>query len=177
MLTNLYIVQNYGGGDVSRLGAQVISGIGFLGIGTIIVNRQNQVKGLTTAAGLWACACMGLAIGIGFYSAAILSCLLIFSTITVLNNVERKIIFHSHMMEVYVEFKNYREINDFIGYLSDNGIDVASVKIVPSDNEKRGKHPNAAAIIILKLHKKQYSKQILEFLKGASGVLNIEEIS
>jgi Uncharacterized membrane protein len=52
--------------DVSRMGAQVISGIGFLGAGTIIVVGRNEVKGLTTAAGLWACACMGLAIGIGF---------------------------------------------------------------------------------------------------------------
>lgn len=55
--------------DVSRMGAQVISGIGFLGAGTIIVVGRNEVKGLTTAAGLWACACMGLAIGIGFMKA------------------------------------------------------------------------------------------------------------
>lgn len=53
--------------DVSRLGAQVINGVGFLGAGTIIVTGRREVKGLTTAAGLWASACMGLAIGAGFY--------------------------------------------------------------------------------------------------------------
>ena len=52
--------------DVSRFGAQVINGVGFLGAGTILVTGRREVKGLTTAAGLWASACMGLAIGAGF---------------------------------------------------------------------------------------------------------------
>ena len=68
MTTNTYLCEMYGTGDPATIPAQVISGIGFLGAGTIIVTRRNQVKGLTTAAGLWACASMGLAIGAGFYS-------------------------------------------------------------------------------------------------------------
>ena len=59
--------------DVSRFGAQVINGIGFLGAGTIIVTGRQEVKGLTTAAGLWASACMGLAIGAGFYECVLLA--------------------------------------------------------------------------------------------------------
>ena len=70
MLTNQYIYQCTGAGDPMRLGAQVVSGIGFLGAGTIVVTRHNQIKGLTTAAGLWASAGVGLALGIGFYEAA-----------------------------------------------------------------------------------------------------------
>ena len=66
MITNQYIVEVYGGSDPARMGAQVISGIGFLGAGTIIVTGRNRVKGLTTAAGLWAAACVGLSLGIGF---------------------------------------------------------------------------------------------------------------
>ncbi len=72
MLTNQYIHDYTGTGDIARLGAQVISGIGFLGAGTIIVTGRNHIKGLTTAAGLWASACIGLAIGIGFYFGAII---------------------------------------------------------------------------------------------------------
>ena len=72
MLTNQYVYQTYGVGDPVRMGAQVISGIGFLGAGTIIVTSRNQIKGLTTAAGLWASACVGLAVGIGLYEVAIL---------------------------------------------------------------------------------------------------------
>ena len=58
--------------DVSRIGAKVIGGIGFLGAGTVIVTGRQEVKGLTTAAGLWASACMGLAIGAGFYECVVL---------------------------------------------------------------------------------------------------------
>ena len=68
MMTNQYVFQSSGSGDPMRLGAQVISGIGFLGAGTIVVTRHNQIKGLTTAAGLWVSAGLGLALGIGFYS-------------------------------------------------------------------------------------------------------------
>ena len=66
MLTNQYIFQTFSTGDPTRMAAQVISGIGFLGAGTIIVTRRSQIKGLTTAAGLWASAGVGLALGIGF---------------------------------------------------------------------------------------------------------------
>ena len=75
MLTNQYIIAYMNSSaDPSRLGAQVISGIGFLGAGTILVTGKQQIKGLTTAAGLWASACMGLAIGVGFYEGAIIGC-------------------------------------------------------------------------------------------------------
>ena len=57
-------------GDINRLGAQVISGVGFLGVGTILITGKNQVRGLTTAAGLWVCACVGLAAGMGFIEGA-----------------------------------------------------------------------------------------------------------
>ena len=74
--------------DVSRFGAQVINGVGFLGAGTIIVTGRQEVKGLTTAAGLWASACMGLAIGAGFYECMIVGILLIELCMRVLPFVE-----------------------------------------------------------------------------------------
>lgn len=84
MITNQYVEQLFNTGDPLRLGAQVISGIGFLGAGSILVTRRNQIKGLTTAAGLWAAACIGLAIGIGFYELAIPGGVTIFLILTVL---------------------------------------------------------------------------------------------
>lgn len=72
MMTNQYVYQTFSTSDPVRLGAQVISGIGFLGAGTIIVTGRNQIKGITTAAGMWTAAACGLAIGIGFYYGAIL---------------------------------------------------------------------------------------------------------
>ena len=77
-MTGQYIIEIIGlAGDPARLGAQVISGIGFLGVGTILVTGKSHVRGLTTAAGLWSTATVGLAIGIGFYEAAILCTLLL----------------------------------------------------------------------------------------------------
>ena len=69
MSTGVFAATHFSG-DASRIGAQVVSGIGFLGAGTIMVNR-GHIKGLTTAAVLWTSACIGLAIGTGFYEAAI----------------------------------------------------------------------------------------------------------
>src|SRR5699024_8255754 len=68
-MTKQYVAETYTESniDITRMGAQVVSGIGFLGAGTILVTSHNRIRGLTTAAGLWAAATLGLAIGIGFY--------------------------------------------------------------------------------------------------------------
>lgn len=78
MIVNEFILRTFPSSntDLARMGAQVISGIGFLGVGTIIVTGRNEVKGLTTAAGLWVCAGIGLAAGIGFIKGTILALLL-----------------------------------------------------------------------------------------------------
>ena len=76
--------------DVTRIGAQVVSGIGFLGAGSIIVNKR-RITGLTTAAGLWASACIGLAIGIGFYEGAIVGTVAVWFTERVLRGVSQRI--------------------------------------------------------------------------------------
>ena len=90
-MTGVYEVGVLGfAADPMRVAAQVISGIGFLGVGTIIVRNRSQVTGLTTAAGLWATGSIGIAIGIGFYIAAFLAFLIVFITITVLIHLEKK---------------------------------------------------------------------------------------
>ena len=88
MMTNQYVAQAYHTGDPVRLGAQVVSGIGFLGAGTIVVTKHNQIKGLTTAAGLWAAAGVGLAVGIGLYEVAVSGAVLIFLILTALQRVD-----------------------------------------------------------------------------------------
>ena len=90
--------------DVTRFGAQVINGIGFLGTGTILITEQREVKGLTTAAGLWASACMGLAIGAGFYEGMLLGFLTIFLSIKVLPYIETFLMARSRNMNLYVNY-------------------------------------------------------------------------
>jgi len=92
-------VSLYYGGDAQRIGAQVVSGIGFLGAGTIIVHR-GHISGLTTAAGLWASACIGLAIGTGFYEAALIGTLAVFFVERGLRNMSKNIMKkHGHFDE------------------------------------------------------------------------------
>ena len=81
MMTSEYMTHTFDSKlDIARLGARVISGLGFLGVGTILVTGKNQIRGLTTAAGLWTCAWAGLAIAIWFAEAAIYTLLLMLDT-------------------------------------------------------------------------------------------------
>lgn len=129
MLTNEYIVQVYGSGDPARMAAQVVSGIGFLGAGTIIVTRHNQIKGLTTAAGLWAAAAVGLATGIGFYEAAIVGALVIFVTLSVLSNIDSRMHRKTDHFEAYMELPETVSLGMFMDALSNHGITVEDAQL------------------------------------------------
>ena len=107
MMINQYICEflDYNG-DIGRMGAQVISGIGFLGAGTILVTGKKHIRGLTSAAGLWASACMGLAVGIGFYEAAVIMSILLFIILSCLEKLDEKYIKTSADLTVYIEQLN-----------------------------------------------------------------------
>ena len=90
-MTGLYAVTSLGyTGDIFRISALVVSGIGFLGAGTILVRNHSIVTGLTTAAGMWATAAIGIAIGYGFYVAVIAAMLLCVILVPILGRVEYK---------------------------------------------------------------------------------------
>lgn len=117
-------------GDVARLGAQVINGIGFLGVGTIVVANNRKVRGLTTAAGLWTCACIGLAIGIGFYFGAFFSCFLSVFLLKVLNVIDKRIRKKSYFTDIYIELDNAMNINTLINFIENNSIDIVNLESV-----------------------------------------------
>jgi putative Mg2+ transporter-C (MgtC) family protein len=114
--------------DPLRTGAQVISGMGFLGAGTILVRDRTRVTGLTTAAGLWATASIGLAIGIGFYTAAFFAFLAIFITMTVLIWVER-MTRSKHSYLCYIECNNSGFFQDFYRQVKPL---VSNIEIIPA---------------------------------------------
>lgn len=100
-LTGIYVSDVLGyGGDVLRVAAQVVSGIGFLGAGMILVRNKTVVTGLTTAAGMWATAAIGIAVGFGFYSAAIAATIIAIFAVTVLSRLERK---NKDVVYIYAE--------------------------------------------------------------------------
>lgn len=129
MLTNEYVVQVYGSGDPVRMGAQVVSGIGFLGAGTIIVTRHSQIKGLTTAAGLWAAAAVGLATGIGFYEAAVVGAVVIFITLSFLSNLDSRMHRKTDHFETYVELPETVSLGMLMDALSNRNITVEDAQL------------------------------------------------
>lgn len=92
--------------DPMRISAQVISGIGFLGVGTILLKGRFQITGLTTAAGLWCTAAIGLAIGIGFYEGALGAFAISILAVTILHKLEYKLIKRSDRFGIYVEINS-----------------------------------------------------------------------
>lgn len=105
ILTNLYLYQvMHLYTDISRMGAQAIAGIGFVGAGTIIVTGSQRVKGLTTAAGLWTCSIIGLACGAGYAECAIFTTLMVLLAERVLSRLEYRFARTQSDMNIYVEY-------------------------------------------------------------------------
>ncbi|MEF9958594.1 MAG: MgtC/SapB family protein [Niameybacter sp.] len=174
MLTNQYVVQILGvGQDATRLGAQVISGIGFLGAGTILVTGKQQVKGLTTAAGLWACACMGLAIGIGFYEGAVIGCLFILGGVSVLHKLDMYLVSRAKEVEFYIEIAHIQDLGDILTRLKVDKIQVVALEITKCRIEGMEK---IGMFITLKLCKHYTHLSLIETFASMPQVEYIEEI-
>ncbi|BBF45063.1 Mg(2+) transport ATPase protein C [Lachnospiraceae bacterium KM106-2] len=135
MIISEFVYQKYDGAaniDPTRLGAQVISGIGFLGAGTIIKEGYN-VKGLTTAASLWAVSCVGLAVGCGFYSGAIVATLIIYITLICLKSFMER---HSHYRTLCVHCIETEETMEQVRKLLDSvEISIQEVEYVFTEEE------------------------------------------
>ncbi len=173
MMTNEYLCELYGEGDVARLGAQVINGIGFLGAGTIITTGHNRVKGLTTAAGLWTSACIGLAIGSGYYEGAILGTFAIVVIMVVLHSFDRRLTNNTKAIILYVEFTKMSVIRSLVGFARENNIKVEDVEIEQPNNTMGAK---MAAIITLRLPYKENHLDLIEKISALEGIIFAEEI-
>ena len=159
--------------DVSRFGAQVINGIGFLGAGTIIVTGRQEVKGLTTAAGLWASACMGLAIGAGFYECVAIAFFLIFLSVHVLSPLESLIIESARNMNIYVEFRSLDNVGDIISCIKAQGAQIYEAE-VDHGQESVSHHPNA--IFALRMEQRGGHARLLTAISEMEDVYAVHDI-
>lgn len=176
MLINVWspeLADSFANTDVSRFGAQVINGIGFLGAGTIIVTGRQQVKGMTTAAGLWASACMGLCIGAGFYMAALICCVCIIFTIIVFSKFERFILSHSRNINLYVEMEDLDDLSSVIEKIKGQDTRIFDVEITKAKYSETH-YPNA--IFSLQLPKKKTHTALLTAIAEVEAVRSIEEL-
>lgn len=165
MSTGQYMYETFGAGDPSRMGAQVISGIGFLGAGSIIISGKTRVRGLTTAAGLWTAASIGLALGIGFYSGGLIGTFVVYLIMTHLKKVEYRMLTEEVCCGIYLEFSQEASIAFITQKLIDRGYEVDEVQM-----GKRTKK-SQQAIIELKGKKGETTESLVKYLERLDGVL------
>uniref|UniRef100_UPI0040566957 MgtC/SapB family protein n=1 Tax=Acetatifactor sp. TaxID=1872090 RepID=UPI0040566957 len=173
MMTNQYVYQVFGASDPTRMGAQVISGIGFLGAGTIMVTGRQQIKGITTAAGMWSAACCGLAIGIGFYEGAIAGGIIVFLIMEFLEKMDGVIRRHSNIMDVYLEFDGKKMFSTFLSSARENGFDVSNIQISKNKHVKAGE---LSVVLTLESQTKRTQEEMLSVIGSIEGVSFIEKL-
>ena len=173
MMTNQFLYQPYQSGDPARLGAQVINGIGFLGAGTIIVTKRNQIKGLTTAAGLWTSAIVGLAIGGGFYEGGIAVSVLVLLAELVFSRLEYRILDNVPEINLYMEYSDKDCLENVLQLLRQNRLSISNMEITRSAGSEEH---NACAIFALHLKKGCRTEELIQKIQRIEGVVSVEEI-
>lgn len=167
-LVGLHLMGIDANADASRIAAQVISGIGFLGVGTIMIRNQSVVTGLTTAAGVWCTATIGIALGYGFYLAALVATVITIITATLLTRLEggKKYITHC-----YIELKDAEKATSTIATIEDM---YPSAKVAEVSSAKSGLPGSVGLSLALSLDETD-QKEYLNKLNSLENVLFIVE--
>lgn len=170
MLTEQYIQINFPGlANMNRLAAQVISGVGFIGVGTIIISKH-RVRGLTTAATLWASACVGLAVGIGFIEGAVLITAVMLISLHVLPFVERFATRHSRYCNVFLDLEKSQDLHVVIQDLKKAGIAIDSMNM----SENRGAGEDISVHLVLYVKKSMERTEIYDILTKSNKVTSVD---
>lgn len=163
--------QNGGGADITRIGSSVVSGVGFLGVGTIIITGNREVRGLTTAAGLWACACIGLAAGAGFLMGVIFALFYVLFTLIVLRHFDKALYKLSKEFDLYVEIDENHNIKHLLHEMRRMDIEYSNVQLSKSNA------PGDGPIVMLsaKTDKIAQKEDVLDALRDLDYVRYLED--
>lgn len=157
--------------DMNRMAAQVISGVGFLGAGMILVSGR-RIKGLTSAAGIWFSACVGLAVGIGFLDGAVLVTVLLIVVLHIIPGIERRIYSHSRYMTLHMELKEEKLIAAVLHKLKEDG---CLIDAFDADMPTAKKLPCVIDVVILIPRKKNKENYLMEF-RNIPGVISVDDM-
>lgn len=175
ILTNLYLYQVlHLYTDISRMGAQVIAGIGFIGAGTIIVTKRRRVKGLTTAAGLWTSAIIGLVCGAGYLECAFFATAMVLLAEIFLVKIEYRLLNKAEESRVYVEYSKADCIERILELLKERELilnDLEITRTAPEDGAHR-----FCAILSLRATRKGAGEGLIPALLAIQNVVQVEEI-
>ncbi len=173
-LTSQYLVLVLGySTDIARLGAQVVSGVGFIGAGTIIVTRRQRVKGLTTAAGLWVVAIIGLALGGGFYEGGVLATVLILFAELVFSKIEYRMLDHAQEISVYMEYTGKECLGNVLALLRENGLKLLDIEITRNSN---GEAITSCALFVIRMNRRCTTPWVISQLESQPGAVLVQEL-
>lgn len=160
--------------DVSRLGAQVIAGIGFIDAGTIIVTGRQRVKGLTTAAGLLAAAVIGLACGAGYAEGALMMLVLVLLIELLLTKLEHKFARKADDVNLFIEYSSSEVIETITRILHEKHIELLDLETSKArDGQNKQQY---CAVLTLKVSKRQLEDELMSSFTGIKDVISVEEL-
>ncbi|MEG2038009.1 MAG: MgtC/SapB family protein, partial [Ruthenibacterium sp.] len=170
-MTGQYIFEATGSGDPQRIAAQVISGIGFIGAGTIMTTGYHRVKGLTTAAGLWVSACLGLAVGVGFYVGVIAMLIITLSAMMIGEKIQTGFLAKGRRLRLYILFEDSCYFKPCLLFVQHN-------QIIISDFEQLSEIGKSLSItFLLKVNNPRMPhKAVMDMITTYDGVAFVEEI-
>lgn len=157
--------------DISRIAAQVISGVGFLGAGSILVSGH-QIKGLTSAASIWTCACIGLAVGIGFLDGAVILTAVWLFGVHMVPWIERKVYRYSRYLTLYIEVEDGKAITHVSRQLKEDNCLVDSFHV----DKPKAKGQYFQIVVTFRIPPKTNREDYIGVLQKLKGVLSVDEI-
>ncbi len=159
--------------DPARMGAQVVSGIGFLGVGTIVTTKAHRVRGLTTAAGLWTAACLGLAVGIGFYEAVVAGMIAVTVVVIALQRVDRFFYGNRNVREYYIEVDEIQKVRRVLAQIKKYDYKILETMIEQDRSERGGV---VVVIVTVKSPERNTAEEFMLHVGEEKSVLFVEEI-
>ena len=171
MIINEYLIDRYGTGDPARLAAQVISGIGFLGMGSIILTSRNQVRGLTTAGTLWATAILGIALGAGMLVPSLIAFSIMLFTTTILYYISQHLERYNRYITIYLEVDKNAGLRQIIETLTGQGYEVMQLQ-----KHKSSPEGDLTLQLDLNLKGKYLHSDVVSHLGEMESIHYIEEV-
>lgn len=166
----LFLIRGYYT-DVARLGAQVVAGVGFIGAGTIMVTHRRRVKGLTTAAGLWASAIVGLALGAGFYEGGLLATVLILLTELFLSRIEHRMLERAPEINLYVTYADRSCLERMLQFFRSHDILLLDMELMREKDSD-----GTCALFSLRVRPPYNRALLLREIQDIGGILQLDEL-
>lgn len=175
ILTSLYLYQvMHYFTDISRLAAQVIAGIGFIGAGTIIITKRQRVKGLTTAAGLWTSAIIGIVCGAGYIECALFATAMVLLAELLLIRIEYRFAHKKLDAHLYIEYGHSATIEQVIRsmkehHFSMNGLEITRI----SDSDEQHHY---CAVVTVQTSSRGVSEDVIKNILAFDDIITVEEL-